>query len=161
MCARPADAPVLVGELKLRKSDEALWDVFKMIDAVVSCDVSGAYVIVGAGDRAWAQRGACQELFVRDLSRYASSSLFSDNPTAWLGLLKGGSGRPTTVPRTISTRLIAQEPLFIDEVTGSLRCIAVRSGDDERLAFKPRWCCGDWPVGVDAPDSYYRWKARH
>lgn len=160
VCDTRSERPLLVGELKLRKIDESLWDLFKMLDARISGGVESAYVIVGASDTDWAGRGACQEIFASELSAYPSASLFASNPGAWLGLLKGGSARPTSVPAHVSTRLLAQQSLVLDGGRGLLRCVEAEPAGSDRLAFDIAWCCGEWPVGVEAPDRYFRWKQK-
>lgn len=150
-------SPRYVAELKMRDTDQTLWDLYKMIDALNLTGIEAGYLIVGASEEQLAkQREACGELFGDDgLTNYPSRQLFEDNKRAWWNLLHGGSARPTRVPETVTTRVVATCPLTVDDRAGWLTCVAVDSGDGGFVEFPDGWCHGNWPDGVVPGREYF------
>jgi hypothetical protein len=161
---RPEDRfPTCAAELKLRDTHWMLWDLLKMVDALHLAEVDCAYLMVGATKEAWTppKRNRCLEPFIAPGLDAASLDLFGGNRLAWFDLLTGGSGRPSSIPERLSTRLIASVDFVLDGREGELRCVAVELVPDGRIPFQRTWYCGDWPTGVSAPDDYLAWKKRH
>lgn len=162
---RPGDSvPRCAAELKLRKTDELLWDLLKMCDALNLPGVEATYLLVGATTRALNAGGEdrCLELFVESgLDEYSSKDLFAANRAAWFDLLWGGSARPTSISVQLSTRIVMVADFVLDHKEGQLWCIGIDSPAGEQVAFPPTWCCGDWPEGVEAPRDYWDWKRSH
>lgn len=101
----------MVAELKVDAVDQTLWDLYKMIAALRLPTVEAAYLVVAANEKQWSKRGNCSELFSGRNEPLDSLDLFRRNSKAWCWLLAGGSARPTAIPSSVATDLIAREPL--------------------------------------------------
>lgn len=114
-----------------------------MVDAVRSCAVTCACLLVGAREDDWVRSERCTEPFrLAPLTDYPSVRLFAENKKAWLNLLRGGSARPTSIPTRVSTYPVANFEVAIDGVAGSLRCVRVHPSGNAEISFDPRWGCG-------------------
>ncbi|MFN8185439.1 MAG: hypothetical protein U0R69_00015 [Gaiellales bacterium] len=114
-------------ECKQQKVDETLWDVYKLVAAAQLSGFEGGYAAVAATEKTWASSGDCVALFgspVGQACGWDSASLFEDWRRAWSDLLRGGSARPTRVPRRITVRALARCPLGADP-SWELRAIRV------------------------------------
>jgi hypothetical protein len=134
----------------------------------VEQDVTGverSYLIVGATEAHLnsAKPDLCRELFEPPgLDHFPTAELFARNRLAWYDLLTGGTGRPTSIPELVSSRVVARESFRMDAKQAVLMCVAVEPvAEPGSVAFDSSWFCGDWPVGVAAPAPSMTWKARH
>ena len=130
---------VAVAELKLDDVDQTLWDIFKVAAALEIPSVEAGYVIACAPPSRWASNAEVVELF-DDTGEYEwlSRYFFDAYARSWAHLLKGGKGRPTTVPDTSWMKPIARASVrnFADE----LRAVRIQAS---RLPLGLR---NGWPV---------------
>ncbi len=116
-----------------------LWDTYKLAAARMHYGVS-AYVVVGAPNSFWSDDAVpCVALYCD--STWSSQQLFSHYEEAWGDLLTGGTARPSRVPVSITTRLVASARLETSP-RWELRALRIDVTDDGWLEFD-----GDWPVG--------------
>lgn len=146
-----------VAELKMRDTDQTLWDFYKMVDALNIDGIEAAYLIVGASKRQWGKTSdACTGIF-RDegLDDYPSRKLFENNKKAWWNLLWGGRARPTQIPARVTSRLVEKCELSIDRTEGWLKCVAVEPGKGDPIPFPEDWYHGNCPEGVVPGKEYF------
>lgn len=146
-----------VAELKMHKTDETLWDLYKMIDALDLPEIGAAYLVVGASRAQWEkQTDACTEIFNDSgLDAYPTWELFEKNKRAWWNLLHGGPGRPASVPASINVTSIAKEDLTTEGKPGWLKCVRVAASGSERIQFQDDWYHGNWPLGIEPGPDYF------
>jgi hypothetical protein len=156
-CAR-VGRTLSVAELKLRKTDEVLWDLLKMADALTLPQVRSAYLIVGVSPNAHGP-DRCLELFDASVEpKKDVLALFFTNRMAWTKVLWGGSARPTLAPAVIRTEVLCAERIDLDGPGGRLCLVSVEPTAPPAVAFDPLHWCGDWPVGVEPTAAYLAWK---
>jgi len=147
-----------VAELKVEKTDEVLWDLYKVIDALCAGAEAGhgaeaGYLVVAATNEQWKRTSNyCTEIFSAAPPR-CSRQLFQDNKKAWLDLLMGGSARPLRIPAQVTISPIATSHVKIRGREGSLRCVRVAALGTEWLPFPLDHHGGDWPLGVEPPPA--------
>jgi hypothetical protein len=147
----PAEAPVVVFELKVGPVAEVLYDVFKLSSQLQRRSVEAAFSVVAASPKSFAPPGQCSELFAGALwvpHELDSFGFFERNQKAWRNLcawrrqgLRKSRGRPVRVPQTIRATLVASEPAA-KEPNYAIRAIGI-TGRGGSVEFD-----GDWPVGL-------------
>lgn len=150
-----------IGELKLRKTDEILWDLLKVADGLRVDGISGGFLLVGAVAAVKRRRGMCLELLEQGTIEHDVLALFRTNQRAWLDLLQGGSARPVEIPRIIRTQVLADPPIELDASAARLLLIAVDPDWSRTIEMNPDWWCGDWPPGVEPDPGYITWRRQH
>lgn len=118
-----------------------LWDIYKLAAARIEYGVE-AYAIVGAPLTYWADDDVdCSALYCDGV--WDSRQLFARYARAWKDLLRGGKARPIRVPASISTRVVAAEPIR-SSPGWELRALAIEIPSSDWLEF-----VGDWPAPED------------
>lgn len=118
-----------------------LWDIFKLVAAKVQYRTPACYAVVGAPRRYWQDSTIdCAALYFDGV--WESAELFDRYRRAWIDLLRGGSARPTRVPSSIETRLVAETALGTAP-EWLIRVISVDVAGESWLPFD-----GDWPRGT-------------
>lgn len=149
-----------IGELKMRKTDELLWDLVKLADGLRDPAVAAGFLLVGAA-RAGTRPGMCAELLEGESVRHDTLALFSANRRAWSNLLQGGTARPIELPRAITTKLMAEPEIRLDGSPARLALVAVIPDWSRIITADPDWWSGDWPPAVEPDHAYLEWRARH
>jgi hypothetical protein len=150
-----------IGELKLRATDQILWDLLKLADGVRLRTVTAAFLQVGAVDTALDRADMCVELLQRGAVEHDTLSLFNANRLAWSELLQGGTARPIDLPAAIRTTLLAAPKIRLDDSAARLLLIAVEPDRSQSVGINRDWWCGDWPPGVEPHPRYVVWRRRH
>jgi hypothetical protein len=150
-----------IGELKLRKTDEMLWDLLKVADALRLDGMAGGFLQIGAARAVEPRSDMCLELLRDGVIEHDVVQLFHANRAAWANLLQGGTARPGEIPRVITTEIVAAPPIRLDGKPANLCLIAVEPDWSAPISLDPEWWCGDWPPGVQPHGSYLAWRRRH
>lgn len=127
-----------VAELKIDAPDQTLWDLFKLTASFRLPRVEAAYLVIPATASNWSAPGKCNELFpevVGESVDHDSVALFRDNDKAWTNLLRGGSARPTCVPRRVRTESILPGHGLSSYPHLEMRVAAVSVADSDPLPF--------------------------
>jgi hypothetical protein len=84
----------LLGEAKVDKPDEALWDALKLADiSRIVPGIHGAYLIYAAKEQRWTPGIDGAALFLTGSTRaWGAREMIERWPRAWAGLLRGGRG---------------------------------------------------------------------
>lgn len=150
-----------IGELKLRATDQILWDLLKLADGLRLEEVTAAFLQVGAVTTPQRRADLCVELLQRGAVEHDTRSLFDANRLAWSELLQGGTARPTELPTAIRTTLLADPEIRLDNAAGRLLLIAIEPDWSQSIEISRDWWCGDWPPGVEPHPRYVVWRRRH
>jgi len=148
-----------VGELKLRKTDEILWDLVKVADALRVSGTSAGFLQVGAMPSA-SREDMCLELLQPEAAVHDTVSLFRTNRIAWVWLLQGGTARPVELPHAIRTTVMADPKIRLDNKASKLLLISVEPDWSAPIRMDRDWWCGDWPPGVEPHARYVVWCRR-
>jgi hypothetical protein len=139
----------LAAELKVDHIDQTLWDLYKMISALKLPGVGAAYLFVVAKASVFRKKKNCSGLFDLASERTLESlELFRRNAKAWCGLLAGGRGRPTIIPKSVSSRPVACEALASWHGY-ELRVVGVRPAGEGKISFGN----DGWPIGLEPADK--------
>lgn len=150
-----------IGELKLRETDQILWDLLKVADALRLDGISGGFLQVGTSGSDSSRSDMCAELLRGGVAEHDTLSLFRSNRGAWSNLLHGGTARPLKLPRVIKTEVLADPPIRLGQGAARLALVAVEPEWSGATSMDPAWWCGDWPPGVEPHESYINWRRRH
>jgi hypothetical protein len=156
--ATGSDALALAVELKWSwsydKVYEAIWDLFKMALLATRADVDATVLITGASPKEW-NSTFCGDFF--DAGTHSVAEICTRRfPTgskrlAWDYLLQGGhDGFPGLVPASISTELVAVQPVNHPETYWELKAVRVRPASDV-VAFTHGWPSGNRPADAKRP----------
>jgi hypothetical protein len=99
-----------VVELKVCRLDWCLWDMLKVASLVFNRVATAGYLVVVATGKRFDQRDDFGELFTGNHT-LKTGDLFDRYRDAWLDLLKGGAGRPHTLPADLRTEMVMTFPL--------------------------------------------------
>lgn len=119
---------------------EVLWDLLKLSLAVSLDRIDGSYLVVGAPDRAWLDDAwGCSALLADN--EWATRELFAKYGGAWTTLLGGNkTARPTRLPSTVATTLLAQVPVHIaDGEDWEVRVVKVEDRQQGWVEFRDGW----------------------
>ena len=150
-----------IGELKLRETDQILWDLLKVAAGLRLDSIVAGFLLVGAFDRVSSPPDLCLELLQQGPVEHDTLSLFSANRRAWSDLLQGGTARPLEMPRTIRTEVLADPPILLDGSAAKQLLIAIEPDWSQRIRFEADWWCGDWPPSIEPHPRYLEWRRRH
>jgi hypothetical protein len=106
-----AERLVAAAELKVFKTEESLWDVYKMIALGTTSGVEATYVIIPATARRWLKPERCTQVFADHIVVLDSRKLFEDERPSWEWLLTGGQARPVRVPAQIRIMPVERAPV--------------------------------------------------
>jgi hypothetical protein len=140
-----ADRPGYLGfaECKWCREDkifETLWDMLKLAGALRRTHAEHAYLIVGAPAEPWGRGGLGADL-IADGS-WQTRELLERYERAWRWLLQATKARPTQLPATVETALVARVPIHVaDAADWELRAVGVSAPGE---AWVP--CEDGWPV---------------
>jgi hypothetical protein len=150
-----------IGELKLRATDQILWDLLKIADGLRLSGVAGGFLQVGSSRTVQPRGDMCLELLEDGLIEHDVVRLFQRNRAAWSALLQGGTARPRELPHSITTEVVATSPIRLDGKPSRLALVAVEPDWTSPITTDPKWWYGDWPPGVEPDASYVEWRRRH
>jgi hypothetical protein len=159
--ARDPEGGRWIGELKLRETDQILWDLLKAADALRLDGIRAGFLQVGAVCSDGSQADMCVELLGRGALEHDTLTLLRSNRGAWSNLLQGGSARPVELPCVIRTEVLAEPRIRLGREPAKLTLVAVEPDWSETTGMDPGWWCGDWPPGVEPHASYVDWRRRH
>lgn len=133
-----SDQVLVVAELKLDDIDQTLWDIFKIGAALHVPSVEAGYVIAAAPTSTWESKLEVVELFdAQDQEEWASRYFFEAYEKAWRHLLRGGTGRPTSVAQTFWITPITR--CTVDHYPPyELRAIRIQVSQ-EQIALRDAW----------------------
>jgi hypothetical protein len=154
-----SNALALAAELKWSwtydKVYEAIWDLFKMALLATRPDVDATVLITGASPKEW-DSTFCGDLF-HDGTHHvteicARRFLTGSKRLAWDYLVEGGhDGFPGLVPASISTELVAVQPVKHAEACWELRAVRVRPAQEAFVTFSDGWPEGSRPSDARRP----------
>jgi len=128
---------------------EAIWDFFKMALLATRRDVDATVLITGASLREW-ESTLCSDLY--DDGTHSVIELCSrrfrtgSRRLAWDDLLEGGYDRfPDAVPATITTEVVAVQPVVLKAECWQLRAVQVRPATNLLVPFSHGWPSGERP----------------
>jgi hypothetical protein len=152
--ARDPDGRRWIGELKLRETDQILWDLLKVADALRLDGISAGFLQVGASASDRSRSDMCLELLRGGVAEHDTLSLFRSNRGAWSNLLQGGTARPLELPRVIKTEVLADPPIRLGQGPARPALVVVEPDWSGATSMDAGWWCGDWPPGVEPHESY-------
>jgi hypothetical protein len=150
-----------IGELKLRETDQILWDLLKVADALRLDGIAAGFLQVGAIASVGAPCDMCLELLQRGATEHDVVRLFQGNQAAWSNLLQGGTARPVEIPSVIGTEVLDARAIRLDRSSAQLILLAVEPDWSTPIHMDPDWWCGDWPPAVQPHKRYVEWRRRH
>lgn len=149
-----------IGELKLRKTDEVLWDFLKVADLLRQDDVAGGFLLIGAKHIERGKQERCREIVDGTISSVSMLEIFEANREAWTLVLEGGTARPTEIPQRASAARRASADIDLDGEPSELVLVSVEPDWSDRITFAADWWLGDWPIGVIPSKRYVQWRLR-
>jgi hypothetical protein len=129
-------------EAKVYQLGWCLWDMVKIASLIRGGKAEAGYLVVAATSTKFAKRPGFGEV-LGSQSTIDTQQLFTTYAADWLDLLRGGSGRPVSLPARLETRLLVRQPL--QHVAGweirVVRVVVLDDGDSVKFTSES-WPCG-------------------